>query len=385
MSKNLDIEFFENIESTGYTVYLPTIIALPGKYQQSVNNKITIEGTETSVKYNRLFYIDKNRINWNSENKGINGITIIELAATDAIMNNELGNAKFLFFDVVSTYSIGSMTLLQGEGASATIEICQTTFKNLESLSRSTIKLGQVQCDGNSLNYIINSQHFNVMKSTEYRGADVNGLTICINLDKKITYPPCPSNYEKCWIQDKYQEGLCFNAKTNSMYTTYCTDKTKCFLPTKSEGVNFWQNGNLGSGRVGCDGPPVSGIKSKQVEDVNTVVGKGISNLKDGTNRMAANAANLRSQIKEVQDRIERQHMDLSDKNRQIGATQELVEKNKEIIKKKMQILESRNRQLELSIDRNVYWKKVLYVLFAIIIIIIMILLFFSSFMKKAN
>jgi hypothetical protein len=49
-----------------------------------------------------------------------------------------------------------------------------------------------------------------------------------------------------------------------------------------------------------------------------------------------------------------------------------------------MKILEGRNRMLQISMDKNIFYKKVVYVLIAIVISIIVIVLFAASFFKSS-
>ena len=62
---------------------------------------------------------------------------------------------------------------------------------------------------------------------------------------------------------------------------------------------------------------------------------------------------------------------------------QSILERNKEIIKDKMKILEGRNRMLQLSMDKNIFYKKVVYVILSIVIALIIIILFAVSFFKS--
>ena len=60
-----------------------------------------------------------------------------------------------------------------------------------------------------------------------------------------------------------------------------------------------------------------------------------------------------------------------------------IMDKNREIIKNKMKILDGRNRMLQISIDKNIFYKKVVYVILSIVIAIIIIILFAVSFFKS--
>jgi hypothetical protein len=60
-----------------------------------------------------------------------------------------------------------------------------------------------------------------------------------------------------------------------------------------------------------------------------------------------------------------------------------IYDKNREIIQDKMKILEGRNRMLQISMDKNIFSKKVVYILLTIVICIILIILFAISFFKS--
>jgi len=91
----------------------------------------------------------------------------------------------------------------------------------------------------------------------------------------------------------------------------------------------------------------------------------------------------LRSNVLNLQENIEKTKVDPEKMFNELREKQVLIEKNKLIIKDKMKILEGRNRMLQISMDKNIFYKKVVYVLLAIIISIIVIVLFVASFFKS--
>jgi len=47
-----------------------------------------------------------------------------------------------------------------------------------------------------------------------------------------------------------------------------------------------------------------------------------------------------------------------------------------------MKVLEGRNRMLQISMDKNIFYKKVVYVLLAVVISVLVIILFALSFFR---
>ena len=96
--------------------------------------------------------------------------------------------------------------------------------------------------------------------------------------------------------------------------------------------------------------------------------------------------------IEEAKSNILAAQSDINTKQAQIQKKSQLLEeKQKQVygqsqeINDKIKLLETRNRMLQLSIDRNVYKKKVIYSLLAVIIsLVVAMLLIYSFFNKKA-
>lgn len=372
----LDVtESFATLSQTGYNINLPNIIVLPGIYQGNNQNILQINATNIKLKYLGLIQVT-NGIRWSE--RLINGFTIVILQNTQVWVNEELNNAKFIFFDVVSTYSIGTLTLNQPNGVPKSIEICQTPFTSLVERNRSMVTINSP----NNLNsFQIMRGLFNYISSTESPSVQPDVVSITVDFNRPTNVPSCPANYTKCWSNNTYQPGRCLETATNTVLTTFCTDPTKCFSPIKKEGINYWQQGS----GVGSCGPPPNLIESGNNSEINDIIGKGIVNLREGTSSMASNSNNFRSEILELQNKIEKQKVDISGKKGEILNTQELIKKNRQIIRDKLNILDDRNQQLQFSIDRNIYGKKVLYILLAIVISIVVILLFVNSFFKNKN
>lgn len=105
--------------------------------------------------------------------------------------------------------------------------------------------------------------------------------------------------------------------------------------------------------------------------------------IDDGIKLMNDNINALKSQTINLQENIEKTRIDPEEIYNDLVEKKDLIEHNKKIIEEKMKILEGRNRMLQISIDKNVFYKKFVYVLLAIIISIFIIILFAVSFFKS--
>ena len=104
----------------------------------------------------------------------------------------------------------------------------------------------------------------------------------------------------------------------------------------------------------------------------------------DGGIKFMNNQINaLRSNVINLQENIEKTKVDPEKIFNELREKQLFIEKNKVIIKDKMKILEGRNRMLQISMDKNIFYKKVVYVILSIVIAIIVIMLFAVSFFKS--
>jgi len=98
---------------------------------------------------------------------------------------------------------------------------------------------------------------------------------------------------------------------------------------------------------------------------------------------MNDNIVALKSQTINLQENIEKTKIDPEQIFNELREKKIIYDKNREIIKDKMKILEGRNRMLQISMDKNIFSKKVIYVLLTIVISIILIVLFGISFFKS--
>ena len=93
-------------------------------------------------------------------------------------------------------------------------------------------------------------------------------------------------------------------------------------------------------------------------------------------NNVKTNILSTQAQIDQQASEIEKKTLQLEEKQKQVfGQSQELEDK--------MKLLDTRNKMLQLSIERNVYKKKVIYSLLAVIIAFLVGMLFFYSFANK--
>ena len=105
-------------------------------------------------------------------------------------------------------------------------------------------------------------------------------------------------------------------------------------------------------------------------------------NIDKGIEVMNDNIIALKSQTINLQENIRKTKIDPEKIFNELKEKQVVLEKNREIIKDKMKILEGRNRMLQISMDKNIFYKKVVYVILSIVIAIIVIILFAVSFFK---
>jgi hypothetical protein len=104
-------------------------------------------------------------------------------------------------------------------------------------------------------------------------------------------------------------------------------------------------------------------------------VDRGIVYMDDNINALKSHVINL-------QENIDKTKVDPDKIFNELKEKQSILEKNKLIIENKMKILDGRNRMLQISLDKNIFYKKVVYVLLAVVISIIILLLFALSFYK---
>jgi uncharacterized protein (DUF3084 family) len=99
---------------------------------------------------------------------------------------------------------------------------------------------------------------------------------------------------------------------------------------------------------------------------------------------------NTNEQIKSINDyllaanaEIMTKKADIDKKAQQISEKQKQVYGQSQEIDDKMKLLDTRNKMLQLSIDQNIYKKKVIYSLLSVIIALIVGMIFFYTFFSK--
>ena len=373
-------ENYENYEQ-GSNDPLPRFLVLIGKYNPNSENKVVIKGTDISLVYVNLFNLSNSYITWTTP-MNADGITFVELYDPNVYISSERGNTKVLYFDCQTINSVGKIKMKQDTGEDYSIELCMTELKNLKNVNRSEIFNGINGCGGEAFD--IPADKMMVTTSTRNKNVRPNGLSICLNAELYVKNPDliplCPGSMQKAWENGKYIRGACCtNDKT---YVAWCYGK-KCFKPdTNIDGINLWKINDSNRCMLSKNR---NNIEKKYDGDVNTIAGSGISNLKEGVGKLVDNTSNFRNRIYNMQLKMAQMDEDVNDRRNELKKAEELINQNKRIIKRKMQILDNRGKQLQQAVERNIYWKKVLYVIFSLIIVVIVVILLVSSFMKKQN
>ena len=97
-----------------------------------------------------------------------------------------------------------------------------------------------------------------------------------------------------------------------------------------------------------------------------------------------ANTDSLYNDINSTQSFINNQMSNISVLQGELQGKNDQLFGQAEEISNKKKLLDTRNRMLQLSVERNVYKKKIIYTLFSIILaILIIILVSYSYFNKK--
>jgi uncharacterized protein (DUF3084 family) len=99
---------------------------------------------------------------------------------------------------------------------------------------------------------------------------------------------------------------------------------------------------------------------------------------------------NTQSQIDDINNYLLTTNAEINIKKTEIDKkAQQISEKQKQVygqsqeIDDKMKLLDTRNKMLQLSIDQNIYKKKVIYSLLSVIIALIVGMIFFYTFFSK--
>jgi len=91
----------------------------------------------------------------------------------------------------------------------------------------------------------------------------------------------------------------------------------------------------------------------------------------------------LRQYVINTQAQINTKKAEIDEKANQISNKQKQVYGQSQEIEDKLKLLDTRNKMLQLSIDQNIYKKKVIYSLLSVIIALIVGMIFFYTFFSK--
>ncbi len=93
----------------------------------------------------------------------------------------------------------------------------------------------------------------------------------------------------------------------------------------------------------------------------------------------------IRNSIVSIQSKIDQQNTVIQKKAKLIDDKQKQVFGQSQELDDKLKLLETRNKMLQLSIERNAYKKKVIYTILSIILVITVAMLCIYGFMNKKN
>jgi len=94
---------------------------------------------------------------------------------------------------------------------------------------------------------------------------------------------------------------------------------------------------------------------------------------------------NIKQNIYQIQTKIDQQNTLVQKKSDILDEKQKQVYGQSQEIDDKMRLLETRNKMLQLSIERNIYKKKVIYSLLSVILLLLIGILCFYAFFNKAK
>lgn len=105
--------------------------------------------------------------------------------------------------------------------------------------------------------------------------------------------------------------------------------------------------------------------------------------LNDATNELSIKREQLMNSLKESHQEIETQQSELNNLREEIKNKELRAKQQEYTIKNKETLINTRNRMLQISQEKNVYRKKVIYTLLALIVFVILIILISLTFFKK--
>jgi len=108
-----------------------------------------------------------------------------------------------------------------------------------------------------------------------------------------------------------------------------------------------------------------------------------IVNFDSSINLAKKHENNLKNKALNMQLKIMGQNIDLNERVSDLYNVKSLIKRNQTIIDEKRDILNTRDIQLENTINKTIFNKKVLYVFICIIIALIVVILLVYSFTQK--
>ena len=108
-----------------------------------------------------------------------------------------------------------------------------------------------------------------------------------------------------------------------------------------------------------------------------------IVNFNSSINLAKEHEQNLKNEALNMQMKIMNQNLNLNERVSDLYNLKSLIKRNQRIIDEKRNILNTRDVQLENTINKTIFNKKVLYVFICIIIALIVVILLVYSFTKK--
>lgn len=108
-----------------------------------------------------------------------------------------------------------------------------------------------------------------------------------------------------------------------------------------------------------------------------------IVNFNSGINLAKEHEINLKNEALNMQLKIMGQNLNLNERVSDLYNLKSLIKRNQEIINEKKNLLETRDVQLENTINKTIFNKKVLYIFICLIIALVVVILLVYSFTKK--
>ena len=108
-----------------------------------------------------------------------------------------------------------------------------------------------------------------------------------------------------------------------------------------------------------------------------------IVNFNSSINLAKEHETNLKNEALNMQLKIMGQNLNLNERVSDLYNLKSLIKRNQTIIDEKRNLLETRDVQLENTINKTIFNKKVLYIFICLIIMLVVVILLVYSFTKK--